>query len=127
MSGDEFEAGGVAGFLGAAARVFSPAAGSFGVLGATDGDPSVAAAGVPVFDGAAAGGFTVPEGLAEFCAPVPVGAPGVVGVAGAVPDASGPAAPEDCGFGRGGGAACGCSFGLPTFRSPDVAEAGAAG
>ena len=126
MSGDEFEAGGVAGFLGAAARVFSPAAGSFGVLGATDGDPSVAAAGVPVFDGAAAGGFTVPEGLAEFCAPVPAGEPGVVGVA-AVPAAAAPAESDDPGFGRGGGAACGCSLGLPTFRSPVVVEAGAAG
>ncbi|HEY0340934.1 MAG TPA: hypothetical protein VGC34_09030, partial [Steroidobacteraceae bacterium] len=68
--------------------MFAPAAGSFDVVGAADGDPSgvAAAAGVPGFDGAAAGPFTVPEGVVEFRESVPAG---VVGVAGAADDASG--------------------------------------
>ena len=102
-------AGGV-GFLGAAARVLSPAAGSLEASGATGVVPSGAdlAAGAPVFDGVGAVGFTVPEADAEFRAPVPAG--DVTAAAAPVPEAGGDVGAAGAGvcglgaFGRGGGA-----------------------
>jgi hypothetical protein len=115
------DGGGVVGV--GVAVVPSPAEGSLGVAGvaASEAGPDV----VPLFDGGAAVGFTVPDGVVGFRAPadalgtVPVE---LAGGAGCCEVGAGGGA-----LGRGGGAGCGCSFLLPTARSPVVVAAGAAG